>query len=87
MLWAVAGRVQVPAVPADVDDGTTVHRVWATEARIANGSYHGGVELVESAELDSGEIVVQAVTGRSVVRPRLELVRDAVQAAVARRRR
>ena len=41
--------------------------VWATEARIANGSHHGGVELIESARLDSGEIVVQAVTGRSVL--------------------
>ena len=41
-------------------------RLWATEARIANGTYHGGVELVESQEVDSGEIVIQAVTGTSV---------------------
>ena len=39
--------------------------VWATEVRIANGRHHGGVELIESADLDSGEIVVQAVEGRS----------------------
>ena len=51
-----------------VDDGEKVHRVWATEARIANGTHHGGVELVESASLDSGEIVVQAVTGKSLLR-------------------
>lgn len=41
-------------------------RLWATEARIANGTHHGGVELVESQEVDSGEIVIQAVTGKSV---------------------
>ena len=41
-------------------------RLWATEARIANGTHHGGVELVESQELDSGEIVIQAVTGKSI---------------------
>lgn len=35
----------------------------AVEVRIANGRYHGGTELVENAELDSGQIVVQAVLG------------------------
>lgn len=38
-------------------------RLRVVEVRIANGPYHGGTELVESAEVDSGEIVVQAVTG------------------------
>ena len=42
--------------------------MWATEARIANGRFHGGVELIESAELESGEIVVQAVEGRSLAK-------------------
>ena len=49
-----------------LDDGTVV-KSWATEARIANGSFHGGVELVEQAGLDSGEMVIQAVTGKSVL--------------------
>ena len=57
--------------------------MWATEARIANGTHHGGVELVESADVDSGEIVIQAVTGTKPARARLELVRDPVQAAAA----
>ena len=42
--------------------------MWATEARIANGRFHGGLELIESADLHSGEIVVQAVAGRSLAR-------------------
>jgi diacylglycerol kinase family enzyme len=50
-----------------VEDGRRVHRLWATEVRIANGRFHGGMELIESADVESGEIVVQAVTGRSVV--------------------
>lgn len=37
----------------------------AVEVRIANGSYHGGTELMESAEVDSGEIVVQVVLGNA----------------------
>jgi hypothetical protein len=36
--------------------------------RIANGRFHGGVELIESADVRSGDIVVQAVTGRSLFR-------------------
>ncbi len=38
-------------------------RMPATEVRIANGGYHGGTELIDEAELDSGRIVVQVVTG------------------------
>jgi YegS/Rv2252/BmrU family lipid kinase len=37
--------------------------VDAVEVRIANGAFHGGTELVEDAEVDSGEIIVQAVLG------------------------
>jgi len=48
-----------------LEDGSVV-KAWATEARIANGTHHGGVELVESQEVDSGEIVIQAVTGKSI---------------------
>lgn len=40
------------------------HEMDGLEVRIANGHYHGGVELVDAAEVDSGEIVVQVVTGR-----------------------
>jgi diacylglycerol kinase family enzyme len=49
-----------------LDDGAVVE-CWATEARIANGRFHGGVELIEDASLDSGEMVIQAVTGKSLI--------------------
>ena len=67
LMWA--GRCAVHFRPfrlrVTLDDGSVV-KAWATEARIANGTHHGGVELVESQNVDSGEIVIQAVTGKSL---------------------
>jgi len=68
LVWAGWSAASFKAFRLKVDDGTRVHRLWATEARIANGRFHGGVELIESATLESGEIVVQAVSGRSLAR-------------------
>ena len=67
LLWAmrVALRFRPFRMTVEHEDGR-IDKVWATEARIANGTHHGGVELVESQEIDSGEIVIQAVTGTSV---------------------
>jgi diacylglycerol kinase family enzyme len=42
--------------------------MWTTEVRIFNGRFHGGVELAETTDVDSGDIVIQAVTGRSLAR-------------------
>jgi YegS/Rv2252/BmrU family lipid kinase len=67
LLWAGWSAASFRAFRLTVDDGSHRHRLWATEARIANGRFHGGMELIESADLESGEIVVQAVEGRSVV--------------------
>ena len=66
-IWAmrVAFRFRPFRLRITLDDGTVV-KCWATEARIANGGFHGGVELVERAELDSGEMVIQAVTGKNL---------------------
>ena len=64
--WALRCAVRFRPFRLTVEQDGKRMSVWATEARIANGSHHGGVELIESAELDSGEIVVQAVTGKSV---------------------
>ncbi len=67
LIWALrcALRFRPFRMTVEHDDGR-IDKVWATEARIANGTHHGGVEMVESQELDSGEIVIQAVTGTSV---------------------
>jgi len=68
LLWAGWSAASFNAFRLKVEDGKRTHRLWATEVRIANGRYHGGVELIESADVESGVIVVQAVRGRSVVR-------------------
>ncbi len=67
LIWAarVAFRFRPFRMTVQHENGH-IDKVWATEARIANGTHHGGVELVESQTLDSGEIVIQAVTGTSV---------------------
>ena len=67
LLWALrcAFRFRPFLMTVEHDDGRC-EKVWATEARIANGTHHGGVEMVESQEIDSGLIVIQAVTGTSV---------------------
>ena len=60
-LWCLA-RFRAFRLTVEVDGES--HTLTALEVRIANGAFHGGVAVVEGAEVDSGEIVVQAVTGR-----------------------
>ena len=68
LLWAGWSAASFNAFRLKIEDDKGTHRLWATEVRIANGRYHGGLELIESAELEGGEIVVQAVVGRSVLK-------------------
>lgn len=68
LLWAGWSATSFNAFRLKVESEGKVHRLWATEVRIANGRFHGGVELIEKADVESGEIIVQAVRGRSLVR-------------------
>jgi YegS/Rv2252/BmrU family lipid kinase len=68
LVWAAWCLVRFRAFKISVDDGKEKRTCWTTEVRIFNGRFHGGVELAEDAEVDSGEIVVQAVVGRSIFR-------------------
>ena len=65
LIWAIWSiyRFKPFQLVIETEDGER-HEMAALEVRIANGAYHGGVEVVDAAEVDSGEIVVQAVTGR-----------------------
>lgn len=51
-----------------VGEGAEAKRLAVVEVRISNGSYHGGTEVNERAEVDNGMIVVQAVTGHARTR-------------------
>ena len=67
LLWAGWSATSFKAFRLKIQTGGRTHRLWATEVRIANGRFHGGVELMENADVESGEILVQAVRGRSLV--------------------
>lgn len=68
LLWAGWSAANFNAFRVKLDDGKRICRMWATEVRIANGRYHGGIELIENADLESGQIVVQVVSGRSLMK-------------------
>jgi YegS/Rv2252/BmrU family lipid kinase len=61
--WAAYQFARFKPFTLIVGEGATAERLRVVEVRISNGPYHGGTELVESAEVDSGVIVVQAVMG------------------------
>ncbi|HEX8573982.1 MAG TPA: diacylglycerol kinase family protein [Allosphingosinicella sp.] len=64
LIWAIWCLIRFHAFKLTVRGDGIDETLWATEVRIANGGHHGGVEVVESAEVDSGQIIVQAVVGR-----------------------
>ncbi|HEX8214995.1 MAG TPA: diacylglycerol kinase family protein, partial [Allosphingosinicella sp.] len=68
LVWAIWCLFKFHPFRLIVHDGVNERRVWATEVRIFNGRFHGGVELTESTDVDSGDIVIQAVTGRGMGR-------------------
>ena len=72
LIWAVKCSVGFRAFRLILGDDTGEKRLWATEVRILNGPFHGGVELSDDATVDSGEIVIQAVVGRSHIRLALD---------------
>ena len=65
LLWAMKCLIHFRPFRLIIDDGTTEHRLWSTEVRILNGPYHGGLELSDNAKIDSGQILIQAVVGKS----------------------
>ncbi len=63
--WAAWKFLRFRPFKLTVGEGADAVTVDAVEVRIANGGYHGGTDLVDAAEVDSGEIVVQAVLGNA----------------------
>ena len=64
LIWAVRCFVILKPFQLFIHDGRREWRMWSTEVRIMNGRFHGGVELSDTADVESGDIVIQAVTGR-----------------------
>jgi YegS/Rv2252/BmrU family lipid kinase len=61
--WAALQFVKFRPFWLTVDTGFGPQHLKVVEVRIANGRYHGGTELMDEAEVDSGEIVIEAVRG------------------------
>jgi len=67
LFWALKCLIGFRPFRLMIDDGAEKHALWSTEVRILNGPYHGGLELSDDAEIDSGQIVIQAVVGKSKI--------------------
>jgi YegS/Rv2252/BmrU family lipid kinase len=63
--WAAWEFLRFRPFTLIVGEGPGATRLGVVEVRISNGPYHGGIQLVDSADLASGEIVVQAVVGHA----------------------
>lgn len=68
LIWAAWCFIRFRPFRLTIESEDGSRTLWVSEVRIANGRYHGGVELIEDGSLENGEIVVQAVTGRSTLR-------------------
>jgi YegS/Rv2252/BmrU family lipid kinase len=71
-LWALRCLFALRPFRLAISDGAQTRRLWATEVRILNGGFHAGLLMSETAAIDSGEVVIQAVSGRGL----LHLVKD-----------
>ena len=61
LTWAAISLVRFRPFELIIDG----EHLFATEVRIANGSFLGGTELIDDANARSGELVVQVVIGRT----------------------
>ena len=64
LAWVGVQSLRFKPFRLTIDQDGERHEMDALEVRIFNGSFHGGTEMAE-AEVDSGEIVVQAVVGNT----------------------
>ncbi len=63
LAWAALQMARFKPFRLKISEGDEVTEMDALEVRIANGRFHGGAELVETA-VDDGEIVIQVIEGR-----------------------
>lgn len=68
LLWGVGTMLRFSPFRVTVDCGETRRTCWATEVRMLNGCFAGGVQLTDDARLDNGRILVQIVAGKSRLR-------------------
>ncbi|MGK2284592.1 YegS/Rv2252/BmrU family lipid kinase [Pedomonas sp. V897] len=72
LVWAARCFLDLKPFRVVIRDGAHERRLWSTEVRILNGQFHGGVQLTDNTDVDSGDIIIQVVTGRN----RMSLILD-----------
>ena len=63
--WAIYSLVRFRPFRLILESPQGREECWATEVRMLNGQYTGGIKVSDEAELDDGAIVVQIVAGKS----------------------
>ncbi|URW76675.1 YegS/Rv2252/BmrU family lipid kinase [Sphingomonas donggukensis] len=61
--WAAIQFLKFRPFWLTVDAGAGPQHLKVVEVRIANGRFHGGEEMMDEAEIDSGDIVIECVRG------------------------
>lgn len=65
LAWAVRTFVRFRPFRVTVTTPQGAREHWATEVRLLNGQFTGGIKMSEEASFDSGTLMVQLVTGLS----------------------
>lgn len=68
LLWGIGTMLRFRPFRVTIDCDGQVRTCWATEVRMLNGCFAGGIQLTDDASLGNGRIVVQIVTGKSKLR-------------------
>jgi YegS/Rv2252/BmrU family lipid kinase len=65
LMWAMWCLARFKSFDLIVEQDGRSERMRALEVRIANGPFHGGIKVVDEADVDNGVIVVEAVSGHA----------------------
>lgn len=68
LVWAIGTMLRFRPFRVTLDCDGQERTCWATEVRMLNGCFAGGVQLTDEATLDNGRIIVQIVAGKSRLR-------------------
>lgn len=68
LLWGIGTMLRYRPFHVTIECDGQARACWATEVRMLNGCFAGGIQLTAEANLGNGRIVVQIVTGKSKLR-------------------
>lgn len=63
--WAIYSLIRFRPFRLTLESPDGAEECWATELRMLNGQYTGGIKVSDDAQLDDGAILIQIVAGKS----------------------